>query len=146
MESMPSFTNEIIVDAVNVGSFLGPLAQPYAYKDELRKVIDSLYQAACRSANRYFVLEGEIVRAAQSTKLGAREYMNESRVLVHVDIPDPTHEQIERARQAWAHFPYRKCFIALKHGEEMQIILKPTAHYAGKLAREGWTVRELTRG
>jgi hypothetical protein len=137
--------NTIYLDAGNVGTFVGPLASSYAYKDGLRKVLDGLYQAACHSDNRYFVLEGETVRAAQSTETGAASYMQDGRVLVHVDIPSVTTDQIEQARRLWAHFPYRKCFVALKHGEEMQIVLKPTAHYAGKLAREGWTVRELHR-
>jgi hypothetical protein len=90
MDTPLEFNNEIIVDAMNVRSFLGPLAQPYAYTPALRKRIDEVYQAAYRSSNRYFVLEGETLRAAQTTKLGAREYMNDARVLVHVDIPDVT--------------------------------------------------------
>jgi len=137
--------DSIILDATNQGTFIGGLASKYAYKPELRKRLDEVFQAAIRSTNRYFVLEGDIVRAAGSTLDGAQSYMSDERVLVTVDIPDPTPEQIEQARRAWQYFPYRKCFIALKTGEDMQIILKPTAHYAGKLAREGWTVRELFR-
>ena len=91
------------------------------------------------------MLEGTITQAAQSTKENASQYMTDDRVLVEVEIPEPTQEQLEQAKQMWQYRPYRKCFVALKAGEEMQIILKPTAHYAGKLAREGWTVRELRR-
>lgn len=137
--------NEIILDSQNQGSFLGPIASPYSYKPELRNRIDELFQSACRSANRYFVLEGVDCRAAGTTRAHAETYMTPESILVHVDIPDVTPEQLEQARQQWSYFPYRKCFIALKHGEEIQVILKPTAHYAGKLAREGWTVRELFR-
>ena len=137
--------NDITLDSMNVGTFFGPLAQHFAYEPEYRKRLDELFQAACRSENRYFVLEGIDCRAAGKTLAHAQAYMTNETVLVHVDIPDITAEQIEQARRQWQYFPYRKCFVALKHGEDMQIILKPTAHYAGKLAREGWTVRELHR-
>ena len=130
--------NTITLDAQNVGSFLGPIASRYSYTPTLRKVLDGLYQAACRSDNRAFVLDGETVKAAQSSRETAAQYMTDSTVLVEV-----TQEQLAQAAAMWAFRPFRKCFIALKDGEEMQVILKPTAHYAGKLAREGWTVREL---
>ena len=136
-------TNTITLDAQNVGSFLGPIASRYSYTPTLRKVLDGLYQAACRSDNRAFVLDGETVKAAQSSRETAAQYMTDSTVLVEVTIPTPTQEQLAQAAAMWAFRPFRKCFIALKDGEEMQVILKPTAHYAGKLAREGWTVREL---
>jgi hypothetical protein len=57
----------------------------------------------------------------------------------------PTEDQIRQACRMWGFLPFRKCFIALKEGEEMQVILKPTAHAAGRLAREGWSVVELHR-
>ena len=138
-------TNTITLDASNVGSFLGPIASKYSYTAELRKVLDGLYQAATRSTNRYFVLEGCEVRAAQSSKESALQYMADGRVLVEVEIPEPTPAQLEQAAQMWSFRPFRKCFIALKAGQEMQVILKPTSHYASKLGREGWTVRELHR-
>ena len=85
-DSLNPVVNEIILDSNNIGSFKGPLASPYSYKKELREVVDGLFEAANRSTNRYFVLEGTIVRAAQSTLTGAMNYMNESRVLVQILI------------------------------------------------------------
>ena len=138
-------TNTIQLDANNVGSFLGPIASKYSYTPSLRKRLDEVFASACRSANKAFVLNGETVVAAQSTIDGAAQYMTDDTVLVSVELPEPTPEQLVQAAQMWAFKPFRKCFIALKAGE-MQVILKPTAHYAGKLSREGWTVRELHRG
>lgn len=137
--------NTITLNANNEGSFLGPIASKYAYTPALRKRLDDVYAGAARSSNRYFVLDGETLRAAQSTEDGAKRYMQDGYVLVSVQFPEPTPEQLEQASQMWACRPFRKCFIALKDGEEMQVVLKPTAHYAGKLARNGWTVRELHR-
>lgn len=77
-------TNEIILSDGNVGTFLGPLASPYSYKRVLRDRVSECYSAAMRSSNRFFVLEGTIVRAAQSTVTGAMNYMNDSRVLLSV--------------------------------------------------------------
>jgi hypothetical protein len=137
--------NTITIHSDNTGTYFGALASKYSYTPELRAKLDELYTVAGRSTNRAFVLEGTIVRAAQSTKESAIQYMTDKTVLVEVEILEPTPEQLAQAAQAWAFLPFRKCFIALKQGEEMQIILKPTAHYAGKLARNGWTVRELHR-
>jgi hypothetical protein len=139
-------TNTIQLDANNVGSFLGPIAAKYSYTPSLRKRLDEVFASACRSTNKAFVLNGETVVAAQSTIDDAAQYMTDDTVLVSVELPKPTPEQLSQAEQMWAFKPFRKCFIALKAGEEMQVILKPTAHYAGKLSREGWTVRELHRG
>jgi hypothetical protein len=138
-------TNTIQLDANNVGSFFGPISSKYSYTPSLRKRLDEVFYAACRSANRFFVMRGETVIAAQSTRDGAAQYMTDDTVLVSVELPEPTPEQLVQAAQMWAFKPFRKCFIALKAGEDMQVILKPTAHYAGKLSREGWTVRELHR-
>lgn len=75
--------NEIHLDYRNAGSFYGPLASKYAYKPELRSRLDELVAAVKRNTtNRFFVLEGTIVRAAQSTRTGALNYMSEGRVLV----------------------------------------------------------------
>lgn len=76
----------ITLDANNIGSFTGAIASKYAYTPELRKRLDEVLQAATRSTNRYFVLDGATVRAAQSTKAGALEYMAEDSVLVNVEI------------------------------------------------------------
>ena len=76
--------NVITIDSSNQGEFFGPLASKYAYKPELRKVIDKLYFAATRSTNRYFVLEGTIVRAAQSSRNDALSYMDAGKVLVEI--------------------------------------------------------------
>lgn len=72
----------ITIDADNCGSFLGPIASQYSYKHELRSILDELFEAAKRSTNRFFVLDGEIVRAAQSTRQGALEYLQNGYVLV----------------------------------------------------------------
>ena len=64
-----------------VGTFWGAAAQPYAYLPELREELDRLGNAQ-RGTNVAFVYEGAILRAAQSTLTGARQYMNNARVLV----------------------------------------------------------------
>lgn len=79
--------NHIVLDAhgkETTGSFLGELAQPFAYRPELRTKLDELASAAKRSDNRHFVLEGTEVRAAQSTINGAISYMNDARILVSI--------------------------------------------------------------
>ena len=76
--------NTITLDARNVGSFLGPIASKYSYTPVLRARLDSLYESAKRSTNRFFVLDGDIVRAAQTTESGARAYMHADYVLVSV--------------------------------------------------------------
>jgi hypothetical protein len=99
--------NVITLDSQNVGSFLGPLASRYSYTPSLRGILDSLYRAACSSDNRYFILEGEIIRAAQSTEDGALQYGTDNRVLVKVEIPAVTPEQLEQARQMWSSYRRR---------------------------------------
>ncbi len=79
--------NVITLDASNTGSFFGPLAGPYAYRPELRSRLDEVFAAAMRSTNRYFVLEGSVVRAAQLNRDGALAYMQDGFVLVEVDLP-----------------------------------------------------------
>lgn len=76
--------NYIVLDSTNCGSFFGPIASPYCYRSELRKRLDEVFEAAQRSLNRFFVLENDIVRAAQTTREGAEKYMNDNRVLVTV--------------------------------------------------------------
>ena len=79
--------NHIILSKVRgevLGSFLGELATPFSYKPELRKVLDDLFASAERSDNRHFVLEGTVVRAAQSSLAGAKGYMRDELVLVSV--------------------------------------------------------------
>lgn len=88
----------IDLDADNketIGAFFGPLAGRYAYKPELRKRLDELVESARRSTNRHYVLDAQgNTMAAQSTRLGAMNYMNEGRVLVSITMKGcgrPTH-------------------------------------------------------
>lgn len=82
-------TNQIILDSANTGTFIGPLAGRYASHPELRLRVDELFQAAQRSTNRHFVLNGVTCLAAQSTLEGALNYMErESDVLVSIELPD----------------------------------------------------------
>jgi hypothetical protein len=135
----------ITLDVNNQGTFEGR-ASRYAYTPALRAEVDRCFHGAQRSNNRYFVLEGEICRAAQSTKTGAMQYMTENTVLVDCSQAVPTVPQtlLEEAASMWQYRPFRKCFVAMR-GDEHQVILKPTAHLAGKMAREGWTVIQLQR-
>jgi hypothetical protein len=70
----------------SIGAFFGQDAQRYAYKPELRAFIDSLVESARRSTNRHFVIEGTTVRAAQSTRTGAINYMGPGKVLVSIEV------------------------------------------------------------
>jgi hypothetical protein len=135
----------ITLDVNNQGTFEGR-ASRYAYTPALRAEVDRCFRGAQRSNNRYFVLEGEICRAAQSTKTGAMQYMTENTVLVDCSQAVPTVPQslIDEAARMWGFFPFRNCYVAMK-GNEHEIILKPTAHRAGKLAREGWFVVQMQR-
>jgi hypothetical protein len=78
----------IDVDADNkdtIGAFFGPLASRFAYRPELRKRIDELVESARRSTNRHYVLDAQgNTMAAQSTRLGALNYMDTNRVLVSI--------------------------------------------------------------
>jgi len=74
--------NTITLDAADNGTFFGRLACAYAYKPELRRVVDRCFEAAQRSRNRYFVLEGPDVRAAQTSLSGAMHYMSAERTLL----------------------------------------------------------------
>lgn len=76
----------ICLDRTNCGSFIGALAQPYAYKVELRARLDEIRAAALASTNRYFVLEGTTLRAAQTTLDGAMAYMTPDCILVSVEL------------------------------------------------------------
>ena len=79
--------NSIVIDAhgkETIGTFFGALASPYAYKPELRQRIEELADAAKRSDNRHFVLDGMVTRAAQSTMEGALQYMKPDYVLVSI--------------------------------------------------------------
>jgi hypothetical protein len=75
----------IVLDKKNVISFSGAGAE-YLNTPELRERINEVRAAALRSANRFFVLEGIEVRAAQSTRQGADRYMKEGCVLVMCDF------------------------------------------------------------
>ena len=79
------FTNNYIsLDAeTNIGEFFGPIASRYSYTPELRSRLTDLVQAKRRgTSNNYFVLQGSVCLAAQSTLESALEYMNDSTVLV----------------------------------------------------------------
>ena len=78
--------NEITIDKRDEGTYFGPLASRYAYKPELRRRVTECLEAAIRSDNRYFVLDGVTVRAAQSTRSGAMNYMADDFVLLHVQV------------------------------------------------------------
>jgi hypothetical protein len=70
-----------------IGAFFGSLAGKFAYKPELRKRLDELMQSARRSTNRHYVLDAQgNTIAAQSTRLGAMNYMGEGRVLVSIHL------------------------------------------------------------
>lgn len=77
----------IDIDASDgAGAFFGQDAQRYAYKPELRAFVDSLVESAKQSANRHYVIEGMTVRAAQSKRLDAMDYMGPGRVLVSIEL------------------------------------------------------------
>lgn len=67
-----------------VGTYFGPIASQYAYRPEFRARVEELAQAAQRSSNRHFVLDGLVTRAAQSTMQGALNYMQPGYVLVSI--------------------------------------------------------------
>lgn len=79
-------TIDVDTSAERIGAFFGSIASKYAYKPELRAFIDSLVDAAQRSTNRHFVIEGTTVRAAQTDRLSALDYMGPGRVLVSVNV------------------------------------------------------------
>jgi hypothetical protein len=76
--------NHIILDSQNCGTFYGSLAGPYAYRNELRTRLDELWEAARRSTNRHFVLDGTVCLAAQSTLSGAKHYLTADSVLISI--------------------------------------------------------------
>lgn len=83
-------TNEIYAQRQNghvVGTFIGKLADTYRTDKSLNKELRECMEAAEHSTNRFFVLEGKICRAAQSTREGAEKCMQEGRVLIEA-VPD----------------------------------------------------------
>lgn len=72
--------NSIEMDSKGCGRFYGPLANQWLYGD-LRKELTRLATAE-RGTNRFFVYEGSILRAAQSTRKGAMTYMDAGKVLI----------------------------------------------------------------
>ena len=93
-------SNYIHLRADNSGSFYGELSQHWAYTREYRAKLDELFGAAKRSLNRYFVLNGMTVLAAQSTLDGAKQYMQEGLILLHVDVPGPdSRKELARVRK-----------------------------------------------
>lgn len=77
--------NTINIDTNGLGSFFGALAQPYAYKTELRTFVDTLVDAAQKSGLRHFVIEGTTVRAVQHSHDAALEYMSPERIIVSIE-------------------------------------------------------------
>lgn len=67
-------------------------------------------------------------------------------VLVNPSPLQPSEADLREAYALHASRPFMRCWIALKEGEQTAFILKPTAHAANKLAREGWTIFERKRG
>jgi hypothetical protein len=74
--------NYIALNENNIGSFYGPLSTKYSYTPLLRKRLDELVASAKCSTNRFFVLHGDVCKAAQSTLSGALNYLGEGDVLV----------------------------------------------------------------
>lgn len=72
-------------DPNRIGAFFGSIASKYAYKPELRSFIDHLTDVAKHSSNRHFVIEGTTVKAAQSSRSSALDYISPSRVLVSIE-------------------------------------------------------------
>ncbi len=64
-----------------IGTYSGPVASQYTYLPQLRAEVDRICKAY-RGANTAFVLEANILRAAQSTPETAMQYMNNERVLL----------------------------------------------------------------
>ena len=84
-ESIGIVDNYISVNAeTDIAEFFGPKASRYSYVPELRSRITDLVQARRRSTNAYFVLNGPVCIAAQSTLNGAMHYMTPETVLVLV--------------------------------------------------------------
>lgn len=54
---------------------------------------------------------------------------------------------IDRAKHAWAYFPFRRCWLAYPpDGTEAEVVLKPSTHAARNRAKRGYQVFELTKG
>jgi hypothetical protein len=82
-----------------IGTFSGPLAQPYLYGD-LRACLNTIADGAAFLKHEYssnfdirplderkffFVLQGKDVIASRNTEADARQHMNENRVLLSVE-------------------------------------------------------------
>ena len=75
--------DHIVIDqSTGLASYLGQHSQPFAYKPALRKRLAEIEQ--CHGDNRFFVMEGEILRADQTTRKCAMQYMAPGRVLVEL--------------------------------------------------------------
>lgn len=79
-------------------SAFGPMASRYLYSKRLSKRLVELFHAAKTSNNRFFVLQGETVIAAQSTESGALQYVgdNGQEVLVDFGAVLPSLQMLER--------------------------------------------------
>lgn len=64
----------------------GSRASQYLYKKELRSRVMECYEAAKRCDNRFYVLRGIDVIAAQSTESGALQYVGDNGAEVIVDF------------------------------------------------------------
>lgn len=78
--------NRVYLDGSDSGTFIGPIASTYRFKPELKRRLGEVWDAAHRGMNRYYVLEGVIVRAGQPTEAEAIKYMAADRVLVRVEV------------------------------------------------------------
>jgi len=63
-------------------SYFGCVASKYVYTDYLQARLADIMRIPADSDNKFWVLEGAVVVAGQSTLKGALRYMTESRVLV----------------------------------------------------------------
>lgn len=76
----------IFCNPKDVATFVGEEAQQYAYHGRLRRRISEIVEH--HGDNRFFVLDGDVVRAAQTTEEGARRYMEPGYVLLELtEIP-----------------------------------------------------------
>lgn len=73
---MNSPANYIYIDASGNGSFVGPLANALLFS--------ALIPRKVQGRNRFFVFEGETLRAASPHRTAAMNYMESNRVLVEI--------------------------------------------------------------
>jgi hypothetical protein len=85
-----------IQNGETVLSTLGENAAKYVYVPELRKRADECWESALRSTNRYYVLRGATVIAAQPNLATAREYAQTGDVIFEITHDDVCNELFRR--------------------------------------------------